>query len=101
MARLRFKRSLCVALAVSALFGGCSFAPVYQVPPTAIPTNFKESGAWQLAKPADQVPRDGWWQVYRDPVLDRLEVQVASANPDVAAAVARHDEAVDYLAQAR
>jgi NodT family efflux transporter outer membrane factor (OMF) lipoprotein len=101
MARLKFKRSLCVALAVSALFSGCSFAPVYQVPPTAIPTTFKESGAWQLAKPADQVPRDGWWQVYRDPVLDKLEVQVAAANPNVAAAVARHDEAVDYLAQAR
>jgi NodT family efflux transporter outer membrane factor (OMF) lipoprotein len=101
MARLKLKRSLCVALAVSALFSGCSFAPVYQVPPTAIPTAFKESGAWQLAKPADQVPRDGWWQVYRDPVLDKLEVQVAAANPNVAAAVARHDEAVDYLAQAR
>ena len=71
------------------------------MPPTAIPTAFKEGGAWQLAKPADQVPRDAWWQVYHDPVLDRLEVQVAAANPDVAAAVARHDEAVDYLAQAR
>jgi NodT family efflux transporter outer membrane factor (OMF) lipoprotein len=101
MVEFTFKRSLCVALAVSALFSGCSFAPTYQVPPTAIPTAFKEGGAWQLAKPADQVPRDAWWQVYHDPVLDRLEVQVAAANPDVAAAVARHDEAVDYLAQAR
>jgi outer membrane protein TolC len=95
MAEFKFRRSLCVALAVTALFSGCSFAPTYQVPPTAIPTAFKEGGAWQLAQPADQVPRDAWWQVYHDPVLDKLEVQVAAANPDVAAAVARHDEAVD------
>ena len=72
-------------MAVTALFSGCSFAPTYQVPPTAIPTAFKEGGAWQLAKPADQGPRDAWWQVYHDPVLDKLEVQVAAANPDVAA----------------
>ncbi|HEV3423979.1 MAG TPA: efflux transporter outer membrane subunit [Paraburkholderia sp.] len=101
MAEVKVKRSLGVALAVAALFSGCSFAPAYQVPPTAIPTAFKEDGAWQLAKPADQVPRDAWWSVYRDPVLDKLEVQVAAANPDVAAAVARHDEASAYLAQAR
>lgn len=101
MVKLGFKRSLCIALAVTALFSGCSFAPVYQVPPTAIPTTFKEGGAWQQAKPADQIPRDAWWEVYRDPVLDKLEVQVAAANPNVAAAVARHDEAIDYLDQAR
>ena len=71
------------------------------MPPTAIPTTFKEGGAWQLAKPADQVPRDAWWQVYRDPVLDKLEVQVAAANPNVAAAVARHDEAIDLSRRRR
>jgi NodT family efflux transporter outer membrane factor (OMF) lipoprotein len=95
------KRRLSVALASAALISGCSFAPAYQVPPTSIPTAFKEGGAWQLAKPADRVPRDAWGKVYRDPALDQLEVQVAAANPDLAAAVARHDEATAYLAQAR
>ncbi|HEY1999147.1 efflux transporter outer membrane subunit [Paraburkholderia sp.] len=101
MGEFRLKRSLCCALAVTALFSACSFAPTYQVPPTAIPTAFKESGNWQLARPADQIPRAAWWSVYHDPVLDQLEVQVAAANPDVAAAVARHDEATAFLAQAR
>ncbi|WP_206997153.1 efflux transporter outer membrane subunit [Trinickia mobilis] len=91
------KRSLCIGLAVAALLSGCSLAPVYRVPPTAMPTAFKESGNWQLAKPADRIPRDAWWSVYRDPMLDQLESQVAKANPTVAAAVARHDEAMDYL----
>ena len=97
----RNTRRLCIALAAAALLSGCSFAPTYHAPPVSVPTTFKEGGAWQLATPADRVPRDAWWSVYRDPVLDRLEVQVAAANPDVAAAMARHDEATAYLSQAR
>jgi NodT family efflux transporter outer membrane factor (OMF) lipoprotein len=95
------KRRLCIALAAAALLNGCSFAPTYHAPLTSIPTTFKESGPWQLARPADRVPRDAWWSVYRDPVLDHLEEQVAAANPDVAAAMARHDEAAADLSQAR
>jgi NodT family efflux transporter outer membrane factor (OMF) lipoprotein len=91
------KRSLVVALAAAVLASGCSLAPTYQVPATAIPTAFKEAGDWQPAQPADRIERDAWWTVYRDPVLDRLATQVAAANPDVAAAVARHDEALAYL----
>jgi len=95
------KRRLCTALAGAALISGCSFAPAYHVPASSVPTAFKEAGAWQEAQPGDRAPRDAWWLVYRDPVLDRLERQVAEANPDVAAASARHDEAVAYLQQAR
>ncbi len=95
------KRRLCMALAAAAMLSGCSFAPTYHTPATSIPATFKESGPWQLARPADRVPRNAWWSVYRDPVLDHLEKQVAAANPDVAAAMARHDEATAYLAQAR
>jgi outer membrane protein TolC len=39
--------------------------------------------------------------MYRDPVLSGLEAKVATANPNVAAAVARHDEASAYLQEAR
>ncbi|MEZ2311864.1 efflux transporter outer membrane subunit [Paraburkholderia sp. RCC_158] len=95
------KRGFFAALAGLALIGGCSFAPPYQVPPSAVPATFKESGAWQQAQPADRVPHGAWWQVYRDPILDDLETRVAAANPDVAAALARHDEAVACLDQAR
>jgi NodT family efflux transporter outer membrane factor (OMF) lipoprotein len=94
------KRLSCIALAC-ALLAGCSLAPPYHAPAVAIPTAFKEQGNWAPAHPADQIPRDAWWSIYRDPVLDHLEAQVAVANPDVAAALARHDEAVAYLAQAR
>lgn len=94
------KRLTCVALAC-AMLAGCSLAPPYHAPSVDVPTAFKEQGNWAPATPADRIPRDAWWSIYRDPVLDRLEAQVATANPDVQAALARHDEAVAYLAQAR
>ncbi|CAB3724550.1 efflux transporter outer membrane subunit [Paraburkholderia rhynchosiae] len=94
------RRGVCTVLTAAALVSGCSFAPPYQVPPSAMPSGFKEARGWQLAQPADRMPRGAWWTVYRDPVLDGLESRVASANPDVAAAIARHDQAQAYLDQA-
>ncbi|WP_184007446.1 MULTISPECIES: efflux transporter outer membrane subunit [unclassified Paraburkholderia] len=95
------RRRVCAVLIAAALVSGCSFAPPYQVPPSAMPSAFKEARGWQLAQPADRMPRGEWWTVYRDPVLDELESKVASANPDLAAAIARHDQAQAYLDQAR
>ncbi|WP_186215420.1 efflux transporter outer membrane subunit [Burkholderia gladioli] len=95
------KRRLCAMLAGVAFLSACSFAPVYHAPRTALPTTFKEAGGWQTAQPADRIEHDGWWKAFRDPALDKLEIQVAAANPDVAAAVARHDEASALFDQAR
>lgn len=90
-----------VACVAAATLSACSFAPPYQAPEAVIPTAFKEAGPWQTAKPADRVARDGWWKVYNDPVLNDLEANVEKANPDVAAAVARHDQAEAFVQQAR
>jgi NodT family efflux transporter outer membrane factor (OMF) lipoprotein len=94
------KRRICAA-AIAACLSGCSLAPAYHTPAAVIPTSYKEAGKWQIAKPADRIDRSDWWKVYRDPELDRLEPLVAQANPDVQAAIARHDEATDYLREAR
>ncbi|QGZ65911.1 efflux transporter outer membrane subunit [Paraburkholderia acidisoli] len=90
-----------IALAAAALLSACSFAPAYHAPAAAIPTHFKEAGAWQTARPADQLPRDGWWRAFGDPMLDQLEPKVAQANPNIAAALARHDEADALVGEAR
>jgi NodT family efflux transporter outer membrane factor (OMF) lipoprotein len=95
------KRCTLIAAACAVALNACSFAPPYHAPAAAIPTAFKEAGPWQPAQPADRMPRDGWWAVYRDPVLSALEAKIATANPDVAAAVARHDEAAAFLKEAR
>jgi NodT family efflux transporter outer membrane factor (OMF) lipoprotein len=90
-----------VACMAAGVVSACSFAPPYHAPVAAIPTAFKEAGPWQTAKPADRTTRDGWWRIYKDPVLNELELEADNANPDVAAAVARHDQAEAYVQQAR
>jgi NodT family efflux transporter outer membrane factor (OMF) lipoprotein len=75
------------------LLAGCNLAPAYQPPLIAVPATYKEAGPWQPARPADNLPRGAWWQRFGDPTLDRLEPQIDQANPDLAAVVARYDQA--------
>lgn len=88
---------LCVAI------GGCSLAPDYARPQvTGLPEAFKGAAhpeGWSVAAPADASSRGPWWKVYGDPVLDGLEAQLNTANPDVAVALARFDASRALLQQ--
>ena len=97
LSRLRLRLALAVALA----FAACDFAPKYKAPVAAIPVAYKETGPWQPAAPADTLPRGPWWRIYGEPELDRLEVALVAANPDLAAAVAHYDIARAVAAQMR
>lgn len=103
---MRSARSLAAA-AAALLAGGslaaCSLAPAYAPPAlnAPLPAAYKELGPWTPASPADDAPRGDWWRVYGDATLDGLEQRVAAANPDLAAALARYDQARAYAAQAR
>ncbi len=95
------KRALrTAALLALASVAGCSFAPPYARPATSIPPAFKEGGPWRIAAPADTAPRGDWWTVFDDPILNGLEGRVASANPTLAGALSRYDQAQAYLAVA-
>ena len=87
------------ALATSAV-AACSFAPRYVPPPVPIPATYQHQGIWDSAQPSDTLARGEWWRRFSDPTLDTLEAQVEGANPDLAAALARFDEARDYTAEA-
>jgi NodT family efflux transporter outer membrane factor (OMF) lipoprotein len=82
-------------LLLALCLGGCAnLAPTYEVPPVATPVAFKEGqGVWVPAAPADALERGPWWQLFGDPVLDRLAAQVEVSNQNVAAAVAAYDRA--------
>jgi NodT family efflux transporter outer membrane factor (OMF) lipoprotein len=84
------------------LLGSCSLAPHYESPkiPT-IPTSYKEAGPWQIAHPADELPRGPWWTSYDDPDLNRLEARIDNRNPSVAEAVASFDIARADVAEAQ
>lgn len=81
-----------VALAV--LASGCTVGPNYQRPDVPLPPRFPEDGssATTSLAPLPTVAHD-WWTLYRDPLLDDLVASARSANPDVAQAVARVQEA--------
>ena len=84
--------------ALPAALAGCNFAPAYHRPAMVVPGTYQDAqpvapGAWKVAAPNDAAPRGDWWTVFNDPGLNSLEARVESANQNIAAAVARYDEA--------
>ncbi|WP_225737149.1 efflux transporter outer membrane subunit [Dyella acidiphila] len=97
----RHANRLLVAATAIAMLGGCSLAPTYHTPALPpMPASFKEAGtAWQVAQPADQLPRGNWWTVYSDDALSQLEGKLDADNPGLAAALARYDTARAFESQ--
>ncbi|MDR3386209.1 MAG: efflux transporter outer membrane subunit [Rudaea sp.] len=91
----------CTAPLLLAMLGGCSFAPPYKSPIVDTPDTYKEAGPWQAAAPADRADRGDWWRDYGDTALNELEARVDSANPDLAAAADRYEQARAYVAETR
>lgn len=75
----------------------CAVGPDYRKPVQETPGAFAEAATaeapWQIATPKDHLPKGAWWQIYQDPVLDRLAQQATEASPTIQAAVARRDQA--------
>lgn len=75
------------------LLAGCAAQPSYQRPAVELPAAWRESAPAAVA--------DGkWWRAYGDPALEPLLEEALARNQDLAAAVARVDEARALLAQA-
>jgi len=89
------KNKLChlLPIAVVLLLAGCTLGPDYVRPDIDTPPVFKEAAPWKEATPQDGVPRGKWWEVYGDPVLNRLEDEATVANQALAAAFARVTQA--------
>jgi NodT family efflux transporter outer membrane factor (OMF) lipoprotein len=93
----------------------CTVGPDYQRPAAAVPATYKEAAyrvpadrgtarqetLWRVARPADAVDRGQWWSMFRDPVLDRLEMQIDISNQNLAAAEAAFRQAEAIVTQAR
>ncbi len=89
---MRFPTYAAIAGCTLAL-AGCNLAPDYKVPTVEVPTQYKEAGPWEAAKPSDGIARGHWWELYGDPTLTALETEIDRVNPDLAAAIARYDQA--------
>lgn len=88
------RTSLLAAAAALILASGCAVGPDYERPKAEAPQSFSEAGPWKVAEPKDSLPREGWWRVFRDPVLDSLEARAVGASPTLASALARYDQAL-------
>jgi NodT family efflux transporter outer membrane factor (OMF) lipoprotein len=96
------KRLLIILL--PALLGACSIkriGPDYRAPAVPLPAQFKEADGWKVAQPADASPRESWWHVFNDPLLDELTPRVAVSNQNIAASVAAFQQAQALVAQQR
>jgi NodT family efflux transporter outer membrane factor (OMF) lipoprotein len=79
---------------------GCKVGPNYKVPAMPAPPAYSEdghNGDWAAAKPADGADRGEWWTIYQDTELNGLEQRCATANQNIAAAVAAYDQAHDLV----
>jgi len=103
MPRMREVALRSIAASGLLAMGGCSLAPEYVKPTIGpLPESFKGAAApagWVVADPGDTISRGGWWKVYRDPVLDALEVKLDANNPDLSIALSRLDTSRAYLEQ--
>ncbi|MBB2167981.1 efflux transporter outer membrane subunit [Gluconacetobacter aggeris] len=92
----------CRALLLTlALLSACNLAPDDHKPaPPTVPA-FKESGPWTPAQPADTAGRPDWWTIMADARLNALEARIAHNSPQLAAAVARYDQARALVRRAR
>ncbi len=47
------------------------------------PAQFKETGDWTVAQPADAKLRGKWWEIFNDPELNALEEQLDINNQNI------------------
>ena len=85
---LAFALGLLLASSIAAC---TTVGPEYQAPVTALEP-FHSEGA-VAARPAAVPPLDSWWTGFDDPVLTRIVERTLAQNLDLAAALARVDQA--------
>jgi NodT family efflux transporter outer membrane factor (OMF) lipoprotein len=78
-----------LALALSPFLAGCDLGPDYVKPTLEVPAAYRASPATA----ATAWPATDWWSIFGSPELDRLIAEARQHNFDLAAAIARVEEA--------
>jgi len=87
-------RALLAALALTLAAAGCEVGPQYQGPPAQNLPQFHNAAAIAGRRTSTPPPRlETWWRGFDDPVLTRVVERALNQNLDVAAAMARVDQA--------
>ena len=75
------------------LLTGCTVGPNYKRPAAEVPPAYKEVGDWKPAQPSDEHLSGNWWEIFQDPQLNALELQVNVSNQNLKAAEAQYTQA--------
>ncbi|MGA9111735.1 MAG: efflux transporter outer membrane subunit [Smithella sp.] len=73
---------------------GCSVGPDYTRPTVTVPSDFMELKGWREAQPRDQEIRTKWWEVFDDPILNKLIEQVNVSNQSIALSESQYRQAL-------
>ncbi len=87
--------------ALGAVLGGCAVGPDYHRPTVPVPPRYAALAGWTAAQPEDAAPKGDWWTAFHDPLLDRLEPEVAVSNQTVRQAAANYQQAIEEMRIAR
>ncbi len=83
-----------MALTLALAIAGCEVGPRYKGPPLVSLADFHNGGAIESRATAIPAPPvETWWAGFRDPVLTRIVERALEQNLDLAAALARVDQA--------
>jgi NodT family efflux transporter outer membrane factor (OMF) lipoprotein len=99
--RGRIKHGLLAGAVLASALGACTLEPKLVIPDVPSAANYKEAAPWTQAQPSDRLARDAWWKLYGDTDLDALQVKLIANSPDLAAALARYQQARAITDQAR
>lgn len=98
------QRGARVALFALLSFGltACQLAPTYKTPDVPVADQYANANTpWTVAKPADQIDRNGWWKLYGDARLDDLQTKLIANNATLAAALAHYEQSEAFTRQVR
>src|SRR5574341_1279733 len=76
-------------------------APDYRPAEFVVPASWHGASPFVEARPSDGELRRDWWALFKDPILNKLEEQAMTANPDLQAAAERFVQARDMMMKTR
>jgi len=87
-------------LLATLMLAGCTVGPDYRRPAAPLAPRYKEAAGWVPSHPADTIDRGAWWTMFGDPMLDKLEQRIATANQTVKEYEAAYRAAHQAVAEA-
>ncbi len=85
--------ALVLAFLCALILAGCAVGPDYHRPsPGVLPAQWKAAPPWKEGRPRDAEIKQNFWEVFDDPVLNRLEQLSATNSPDLRAAFDRVEQ---------